>query len=85
MPEKNWQDKDSESDLLRNPPLVVEVLSPGNRESEMNHKVQAYLASGIQEVILVGLTGNIEFIRNDGSHPTSHFNLSLFLPSKLFR
>ncbi|MFP5406064.1 MAG: Uma2 family endonuclease, partial [Gammaproteobacteria bacterium] len=30
------------------PPVVVEVLSPGNRKTEIAHKMQAYLQSGAQ-------------------------------------
>jgi Uma2 family endonuclease len=83
MPQEKW-DTVSATSLLRNPPLVVEVLSPGNRQKEINHKTQAYLASGVQEVILIGLTGTIEYVRPDGVHATSLFNLTLTLPSQLF-
>ena len=70
--------------LIHVPDLVVEVLSIGNRETKINHKTQAYLASGVQEVIILGLTGTIEYIRQDGVLPTSIFNLTLSLPSQLF-
>ena len=52
--------------------------------TEINHKIHAYLDSGVQEVIIVGLTGTIEYIRQDGVHPTSIFNLTLSLPAQLF-
>ena len=84
MPQERW-DTVSATGLLRDPDLVVEVLSPGNRSTEINHKTQAYLESGVQEVIRVGLTGTIEYIRQDGAHPTSVFNLSLSLPLPLFQ
>ena len=84
MPEKKWQRVTAHNDLIQAPDLVVEVLSPGNRQTEINHKVQAYLTSGIQEVIIVGLTGSIEFHRHNGVHTTSQFNLTLSLPSHLF-
>ncbi|MDH5700901.1 MAG: Uma2 family endonuclease [Nitrospirota bacterium] len=84
MPEEKWDVVMTADGLLHAPDLVVEVLSPGNRETEINHKTQAYLASGVQEVIIVGLTGTIEYIREDGMHPTSIFNLTLSLPSPLF-
>jgi Uma2 family endonuclease len=84
MPEEKWDVVMTADGLLHAPDLVVEVLSPGNRETEINHKTQAYLASGVQEVIIVGLTGTIEYIRQDGIHPTSIFNLTLTLPAQLF-
>ena len=84
MPQKRWNTV-AATDLLRNPDLVVEVLSPGNRSTEINHKTQAYLESGVQEVILIGLTGTIEYVRQDGRHSTSVFNLTLSLPLSLFQ
>lgn len=84
MPESDWQKIASPEQLIEAPPLVVEVLSPGNRPKEINHKTQAYLASGVQEVILIGLTGTIEYVHQDGVHVTSRFNLNLTLPSQLF-
>ena len=83
MPQARW-DQLPRNAVLQAPELVVEVLSPGNRTSEMNHKIQGYLQSGVQEVIVVGLTGTIEYIRQDGVHATSIFNLNLTLPSQLF-
>jgi len=84
MPESAWQQPAAIEHLLKAPPLVVEVLSPGNRKKEINHKTQAYLASGVQEVILIGLTGIIEYVRQDGVHAMSMFNLHLELPSQHF-
>ena len=83
MPQERWNQL-SRNAVLQAPELVVEVLSPGNRKLEMNHKIQGYLQSGVQEVIVVGLTGTIEYIRQDGLHTTSMFNLKLSLPSQLF-
>lgn len=83
MPLERWETVSATS-LLRDPNLVVEVLSPGNRSTEINHKTQAYLASGVQEVILIGVTGSIEYVRQDSVHATSMFNLNLALPSQLF-
>ncbi len=47
MPQERWATVSAAS-LLSDPDLVVEVLSPGNRSTEINHKTQAYLESGIQ-------------------------------------
>ncbi len=84
MPQKRW-DQLSKNEVLEAPDLVVEVLSPGNRKHEMNHKIQGYLNSGVREVVIVGLTGSIDYYREDGIHSSSHFNLTLSLPSKLFQ
>jgi len=89
VPDVVWMPQDRWNELPRNavlqaPELVVEVLSPGNRKPEMNHKIQGYLGSGVKEVIVIGLTGKIDYIRQDGVHPTSMFNLTLSLPSQLF-
>lgn len=84
MPTAKWEDATTKQDLLQAPELVVEVLSPGNRKPEMNHKIQGYLQSGVHEVIVVGLTGGIDYIRQDGVHTTSMFKLTLSLPTQLF-
>jgi Uma2 family endonuclease len=83
MPQARW-DQLPRNAVLQAPELVVEVLSPGNRKPEMNHKIQGYLSSGVKEVVVIGLTGTIEYVRQDGVHPTSMFNLTLTLPSQLF-
>ncbi len=85
MPEERWQMVTTEDGLVHAPELVVEVLSPGNRRTEINHKIQAYLASGIQEILVVGLTGTLEFYRQDGVHTTSSRNITLALPPYLFQ
>ena len=84
MPKDKWQVLTSDNDLLQAPDLVVEVLSPGNRQTEINHKIQAYLSSDIQEVIIVGLNGTIMFHHTTGIHPTSTFEITLTLPAHLF-
>jgi len=85
MPQEKWSGVHSSQDLVKEPDLVVEVLSPGNRQTEINHKIQAYLASGIREVLVVGLTGSMEFHRQDGVHSTSISNITLTLPPHLFQ
>ena len=85
MPEEKWQIVTTDEGLVQAPELVVEVLSPGNRQTEINHKIHAYLASGIQEVLVVGLTGSLEFFRQDGVHTTSILNFTLTLPTHLFQ
>jgi len=51
----------------------------------MNHKIQGYLGSGVKEVIVIGLTGAIEYYRQDGVHTSSVFNVTLSLPPHLFQ
>ncbi len=84
MPEAKWDVVLTADGLLQAPDLVVEVLSPSNRQPEMNHKIHGYLQSGVKEVIVVGLTGTIEYVRPDGRHPSSRFPLHLSLPAHLF-
>ena len=85
MPEDKWRVVTIEEGLIHTPDFVVEVLSPGNRQVEINYKIQAYLASGIQEVLVVGLNGTLEFYRQGGVHSNSSFNVSLSLPPHLFQ
>jgi hypothetical protein len=66
------------------PPLVVAVLSPGNRKPEIVHKIRACLESSVQEVVVIGRTGSIVFRRADGAHETSALGLRLALPSEFF-
>ncbi len=84
MPAEKWPAGAKSEDLLHAPDLVVEVLSPGNRQVEMNHKIQAYLGSGIQEVIVVGLNGTITYHHPSGTKPASTFGIVLTLPTHLF-
>ena len=84
MPEEKWEVVMTADGLIHAPDLVVEVLAPKDRATAIHHKIRGYLQSGIKEVILVGLTGTIEYIREDGLHPTSIFNLTLTLPAQLF-
>ncbi|GJL49780.1 Uma2 family endonuclease [Candidatus Nitrospira salsa] len=83
MPLERWNQLPKNA-ILEAPDIVVEVLSPGNRQPEMSHKIQGYLQSGVEEVIVIGLTGTIEYIREDGVHTASKFNLNLVFPPQLF-
>ena len=89
VPDVVWMAQDRWKQLPRNavleaPDIVVEVLSPGNRKPEMDHKILGYLQSGVKEVIVVGLTGTIDYVRQDGRHASSTFPLQLSLPTRLF-
>ncbi len=83
MPQERWAQLPRNA-VLEAPDLVVEVLSPGNRKPEMDHKIHGYRQSGVKEVIIVGLTGTVEYIHPDGRHTTSIFPLHLSLPAYLF-
>ena len=84
MPQERWNNLPRDG-ALKAPDLVVEVLSPGNRKPEMDHKIHGYLGSGVKEVVVIGLTGTIEYYRQDGVHPSSSFNVTLSLPAHLFQ
>ena len=40
------------------PEICVEIVSPGNRQSEIRHKIDLYFAAGAKEVWIVSLDGN---------------------------
>jgi len=84
MPEEKWEVLLAANDLIQAPDLVVEVLASEDRAPVINHKIRGYLGSGVKEVIVIGLTGSIDYIRPDGVHPTSIFTLTLVLPPQLF-
>ena len=82
MPAARWL---KVADVIEAPELVVEVLSPGNRRAEIRHKIGAYLASGVREVVIVDTKGNIAF-HHPGEAPAaaSIFGLMLDLPGEYF-
>ena len=84
MPSKRWAAVLEDDALLDAPELLVEVLSLGNRRSEIAHKLRAYLASGTTEVIVVALDGSIAFHRADGVHRQSAFGVTLDLSDSTF-
>jgi Uma2 family endonuclease len=90
VPDVAWVPDDRRAEVLQQDPLerclpfVAEVLSPGNLPFEVNHKAKAYLAAGAQEVLVVGLKGQLSFRRADGAHATSALGLRLELPSDWF-
>ncbi len=77
LPEKRVDEAMTEGPLEVMPPLMVEVLSPGNRKLQIAHKVHGYLQSGAKEVVVIGPDGSIDFHRADGAHPDSVFGLRL--------
>lgn len=83
MPMERWSDA-RESDVLPfSPDVCVEVLAPHNHELEMSRKIQAYLESGSEEVIIVGMQGEVRFWRRDGTSATSGLGISLVIDQSL--
>jgi Uma2 family endonuclease len=67
-PKEFWSTLDrNRADLPIAPPLVCEVLSPSNTESEMQMKTSAYLGAGAKEVWLIGQDGSVRFFDTSGS------------------
>jgi Uma2 family endonuclease len=84
MKPERWDEWQFESPLPFAPDLCVEVVSPGNAREEIAMKVGAYLRAGAREVIVVGLSGEVEFFGNEGKRERSALGLSFNLPANLF-
>jgi Uma2 family endonuclease len=85
MPHERARELLTQTPLRAAPPLLVEVLSPGNRPAEVARKVSAYLAAGSHEVIVIALDGTVVHHRADGPHAASGMGAALTLPADLFR
>ena len=70
--------------LARCPEICVEVMFPGNRRRDINEKVDAYLASGAREVIIVELDGRIRYLTSASEQPSSQFGVALALPDNTY-
>ncbi|SEH07505.1 Uncharacterised protein [Candidatus Venteria ishoeyi] len=57
------------------PEICVEIISPGNRSSEMQQKTQLYLQQGAQEVWLVDLSGHCRFFSAEGERQNTRFEI----------
>lgn len=68
---------DASSAAVVAPPLVVEVASPSNSRRDLRDKISAYLQHGVQEVVLVDLTGGIHYHGPDGERESSAFGITL--------
>ncbi|MGH8679960.1 MAG: Uma2 family endonuclease [Burkholderiales bacterium] len=84
MATERWNECKGQSPLLRVPDICVEVLSPSNTREEIAMKVGAYLRGGAREVIVVGLTGEVEFFGTEGKRESSAPGISLALSAELF-
>jgi hypothetical protein len=83
MPDEKWPDDDIEpasNPLAFAPDLCVEVLF-GNAvcAASLDSRTHAYLCSGAEEVIVVGVDGTVEFRGREGVRDRSVFNVTLDL------
>ena len=67
--------------LMRMPPLVIEVVSPGDWRKDISEKIAAYLAAGVEEVILVETSARIRYFTTAGEQSDSKFGLHPTLPA----
>lgn len=66
------------------PEICVEVVSPGNRQYEIQAKMQLYFGQGAQEVWLCDGEGQIEFFLHDSAGgPVSQSRLCPGFPAKI--
>lgn len=77
LPSDRYEDTRASLLIETPPPIVVEVLSPGNRRAEIAAKIAAYLEWGVEEVIVVALDGAVRYHRADGMHEESAFGVKL--------
>ncbi|WP_207005165.1 Uma2 family endonuclease [Trinickia mobilis] len=84
MPMERWSDaRESDDPLPFAPHVCVEVLAPYNHDLETSRKIRAYLEGGSEEVIIVGMQGDVRFWRHDGESATSGLGLSLVISPSL--
>jgi hypothetical protein len=84
MPCHRWEGFDRDEPLPFVPELCVEVLLDTDRSRDIDRRVQAYLAGGAAEVIVIGRGGEIEFWGAKGKRQASTFGITLPLDSMYF-
>jgi Uma2 family endonuclease len=84
MPREKWARVKGTTPLPFAPDLCVEVLSPGNTAEEIAMKTGAYLRGGASEVVVVGLSGQVQYYGPDGPRNISALGLALNLEPDLF-
>jgi Uma2 family endonuclease len=84
LPSQRWLEALSDEPLAAPPPLVLEVLSPRHIGTAVMHKVEGYLASGVQEVVVIDLKGSVRHHNTDGVHDRSTLGLNLVPPPEMF-
>jgi len=63
---ERWEATKEELAASLAPNVTVEVLSPSNSASEIEHKRALYLEAGAEEVWVCDLEGNLSFYNSDG-------------------
>ena len=79
------KDQGADTPFGRAPEICVEILSPSNSRTEMDVKVQAFLAAGAREVWLVSAREGVSFITSEGPRDRSAFVAEVRLPDSLPR
>jgi Uma2 family endonuclease len=83
MPPSDWVRASNATPLPFAPAICAEVLSPGNTRAEIEMKKGAYLRGGAREVIVVGVSGEVEFFGPEGKRMTSALGFTLHLPREV--
>jgi Uma2 family endonuclease len=77
LPMRNFDGMSLDGALLKSPPILAEVLSADDTELHVTRRVAAYFQAGAVEIIVVRPDGQLKYIRSDGPHDTSAFELKL--------
>jgi Uma2 family endonuclease len=67
----------------RSPEICVEVLSPGNTDSEIQEKMALYFDAGAEEVWLCDTSGAMKFFLSAGSRAVRVSNLCADFPARI--
>jgi Uma2 family endonuclease len=67
----------------RSPEICVEVLSPGNTDSEIQEKIALYFDAGAKEVWLCDTSGAMKFFLSAGSRAARVSNLCADFPARV--
>jgi hypothetical protein len=77
MPPERWEAIDRELPVPFVPELCVEVLLDRPMPQDIGQRIDAYLADGAREVIVVGARGELQFFGPHGPRQASAFGISL--------
>ena len=67
----------------RAPEICVEILSPGNTETEIREKTSLYFDAGAREVWHCAAQGVMTFLRTGGAQPLLHSEICPSFPSRV--
>lgn len=85
MPPEKWDTAGDADPLPLVPDICVEVLSPSNTRAQVAMKTAAYLDGGANEVITVGLQGEVRFFGPEGERHVSVYGLRFDTIDELFK